>query len=82
MTIANVSTSFVKGQCNHLRLKMREDLAALKMAHGEESPVLMNEPGQHGCRYIANDGALNSVGAAYNGVIRLALENRCTIPRD
>ena len=37
--------------------------------------MLVSQPCQHDCRCIANGGALKSVAAPYNGVIREASEN-------
>jgi len=66
----------VNVQGNHLlSWRCRHESAALKMGSRGWSPVLKIEPCQHGCRYIANGGALKSTSAPYNGVIREASDN-------
>ena len=44
--------------------------------------MLIKQPSQHGCRYIANGGALNSRHAVYDGVIRVTLKNPAYRPRN
>lgn len=69
-------------QGNHLRFMMRARVSLRgRWAVGAVAPVLITQPCQHGCRLIANGGALNSVSADYDGVIRMTLENPDPIRR-
>lgn len=77
MKIANVLVLLVVNvQGNHLRVRECGTWpAAFDNGLTETNPRCeRTSPCPRGCRCIANGGALNAVGADYDGVIRLAAE--------